>query len=102
MIFILVTCADTAQAEDMAYKLVEDRLAACVQVMPPHKSVYTWQGQVQSAAEVNLLIKTQSTLFDAVKAVVLRMHSYEVPCIVSWRVEDGHRPYLEWLAAQTS
>ena len=102
MIFILVTCADATQAEVIAHKLVEDRLAACVQIMPPHKSVYRWQGKVESAAEVNILIKTQSTLFDAVKGAVLALHSYEVPLIASWRAEDVHEPYQEWLLAQTA
>lgn len=102
MIFILVTCADTAQAEMIAHKVVEDRVAACAQIMSPHHSVYRWQDKVESATEVNLLIKTQSALFDAVKAAVLGIHSYEMPCIVSWRVEEGHAPYLEWLAAQTT
>lgn len=102
MIFILVTCADAAQAQAIAHKVVEDRVAACAHIMPPHQSVYRWQGKVESAAEVNLLIKTQSALFEAVKATVLDIHSYEVPCIVSWRAEEGHAPYLEWLAAQTT
>lgn len=101
VIFILVTCADTAQAEGIADKLVNERLAACVHIMPPHKSVYHWQGQVTRAAEVNILIKTQSTLFDAVKAAVLAVHSYDVPCIVSWRAEDGHQPFMDWVTAQT-
>ena len=86
----------------IAQALVERRLAGCVQIMPQHKSVYRWQDKVEVATEVNLLIKTQIALFDAVKTAVLGIHSYEVPCIVSWRVEDGHGPYLEWLTAQTS
>jgi len=98
----MVTCADAAQAEKIAHKVVEDRLAACAQIMPPHKSVYRWQDKIEVGTEVNLLIKTQMALFDAVRTAVLGIHSYEVPCIVSWRVEDGHGPYLEWLTAQTS
>ena len=101
MIFILVTCADTPQAEKIAEKLIAERLAACVHIMPPHQSIYRWQGKVERTVEVNLLIKTQSTLFDAVKAAVLDIHNYDVPCIVSWRAEDGHGPFLDWVSEQT-
>lgn len=101
MIFILVTCADAAEAETIARAVVEKQLAACAHVMAPHTSLYRWQGRVERATEVNVLIKTQSTLFDAVKAEVLAMHGYEVPGIVSWRAEDGHGPFLAWVSEQT-
>lgn len=102
MIFILVTCADNEEAKTIAHALVEERLAACVHIMPPHNSVYRWQGKLEQAQEVNILIKTQSHLFESVGARVRALHSYEVPCIVSWTVEKGHPPYIEWLVQQTS
>jgi periplasmic divalent cation tolerance protein len=102
MIFILVTCADAAQAEAIAGRVVEERLAACVHVMPPHRSVYRWQGKVERAEEINILIKTRAERFEDVRRAVLAMHSYEVPCIVSWAVTQGHGPFMDWVAEQTA
>ena len=102
MIFILVTCADAGQADAIAHKVVESRLAACVQVMPPHRSVYRWQGKVESAEEINILIKTRAERFEDVRQAVLAMHSYEIPCIVSWPVAQGHGPFVDWVAEQTA
>lgn len=102
MIFILVTCADAAQAEAIAGRVVEERLAACAHVMPPHRSVYRWQGKIERAEEVNILIKTRAERFEDVRRAVLAMHSYEVPCIVSWPAAQGHGPYMDWIVEQTA
>lgn len=102
MIFILATCTDSAQAEAIGRTLVEQRLAACAHIMQPHRSIYRWQGKVETAQEVNLLIKTRAPLFEDVRKAVVALHSYEVPAIVSWPVSAGHEPYLAWLTEQTA
>jgi periplasmic divalent cation tolerance protein len=101
MILILVTCADAAQAEIIARALVDRSLAACVHIMPPHKSVYRWEGRMQEGAETNILIKTRAALFADVEAAVISLHSYDVPCIVSWDAAQGHAPFLSWVDGQT-
>jgi periplasmic divalent cation tolerance protein len=101
MIVSLVTCADGAQAETIARALVDRRLAACVHIMPPHKSVYRWQGKAHEGAETNILIKTRAALFAEVEAAVMALHSYDVPCIVSWEAAQGHAPFMAWVDGQT-
>lgn len=102
MIFILVTCPSLDEAETIAGFVVERRLAACAHVMAPHRSVYRWQGKVERAEEINILIKTSAERFDDVRQAVLAMHSYEVPCIVSWPAAEGHGPYMDWVGEQTA
>ncbi|MBU0858542.1 MAG: divalent-cation tolerance protein CutA [Alphaproteobacteria bacterium] len=101
MIFVFVTCVDEAEAARIAEMVVEQKLAACAHIMPPHRSVYRWQGKVEQAAEVNLLIKTRADLFEDVRSAVAAAHSYDVPCIVSWPVTDAHAPFLDWVQAET-
>jgi periplasmic divalent cation tolerance protein len=102
MIFILVTCAGRDEAQTIAAALVDERLAACVHIMPAHTSLYRWQGKVEQAEEVNILVKTRAERFESVRERVVALHSYDVPCIVSWVADNGHAPYLAWLAEQTA
>lgn len=101
MILIFVTCVSEAEAENIAKLVIDKNLAACAHIMPPHKSIYRWQGKVEQAAECNLLIKTQSHHFDAVRDTVIQSHSYEVPAIFAMPVTHIHEPYADWLRAQT-
>jgi periplasmic divalent cation tolerance protein len=98
---MFVTCVDEAEATRIAEMLVEHRLAACVHIMLPHRSVYRWQGKIEQTAEVNLLIKTRADLFEDVRNAVVAAHSYEVPCVVSWPITDAHAPYLDWVHSET-
>lgn len=100
MIFILVTCAHDAEAAQMAETLVEARLAACVQVMAGHQSVYRWQGAVARAGETNILVKTTADRFDDVCAAVRARHSYDTPCIASWAADRVDADFERWLRAQ--
>lgn len=100
MISILVTCADEAEATRIADHVVEHRLAACAQIMPPHRSVYRWQGKIERAAETNLLIKTEDALYPAIRDAVTALHSYTVPAIIAWPATAVNEPYAQWLAGQ--
>lgn len=99
-VVVLIAAASPAEAEVLARHLVEQRLAACVQQMAVN-STYRWNGTVERADEVLLLAKSRAALFPALEQAVLALHSYDVPEIVCLPVSTGHRPYLDWLSAET-
>lgn len=94
---VLTTCPDADTAGRIARTLVEERLAACVNVLPPMRSVYRWKGQVEEAGEVLLLIKTSGTRFAALRERLRALHPYELPEIVAVPIVDGLPDYLAWL-----
>lgn len=101
-LFVYVCCKDSAQAESIATAAVEARLAACANIIPGMRSIYRWEGKIESAQEVVLLLKTQAAHFDVCAALVRRLHSYEVPCIVAMPIVKGTADYLAWIAAETN
>jgi periplasmic divalent cation tolerance protein len=100
---LLVTCAcpDRTVAEGLARALVEDRLAACVQMLPGMASVYRWQGAIERADEVLLLAKTWDDRLDALVATLRARHPYEVPEIMAVPAAGGLAAYLDWVREQT-
>jgi periplasmic divalent cation tolerance protein len=96
----ITTCADADEARKIAHLLVEQRLAACVQMLPI-ESIYTWDGAVQSGAEVLLLCKIKHVDYAEIEAAIRAAHSYEVPEIVELTIEQGAASYLAWIAATT-
>jgi len=96
-IVVLNTCGSEAEAERLARLLVDQRLAACVSVVPRLRSFYRWNGAVESAEEWLLLIKSSRPLFDQLRAALEGAHSYEVPEVLALSVVDGAAPYLDWL-----
>jgi periplasmic divalent cation tolerance protein len=93
---VLVTCPpDKAQA--IAGALVEERVAACVNVVPSLSSVYRWKGAVHVDSEALLIVKSTRDRFEALKQAVLRHHPYELPEVIAVPVDRGHTPYLEWV-----
>ena len=96
-IVVLSTCANREQAESVARHLVEQRLAACVNVLGEARSIYRWRGVVEQANECLLIIKSRRSLFDPLRAEIERLHSYEVPEALALAVVDGSPAYLEWL-----
>ncbi len=94
---VLTTCADREQAERIAHRLVEQRLAACVNILPGVQSIYQWQGAVESAAEVLLMIKTRVAHTSEVQATIASLHSYEVPEFLVLPVSGGSESYLAWM-----
>ena len=100
-LLVITNCPDQACAETLATALVELRLAACVNVLAPCRSVYRWQGAVESAAEVPLLIKTSGERYAALEAEIRARHPYELPEIIALPVDRGLPAYLQWLADET-
>lgn len=97
MIIVLTTIPNAEEAENLARKIVEARLAACVQVLPPMKSFYFWEGAVQADSEHLLLIKTLAPNFDKLEEFIKSNHSYSVPEIAAVKAEAVSGDYLKWL-----
>ncbi len=97
---VLVTVSNTAEARRIARKLVERELAACVNIIPKIGSVYRWEDVVEEAQETLLIIKSEKKLVEKIKKRVKRMHSYEVPEILVFKVDDGDENYLKWLSSE--
>ena len=98
---IITTTATADDAQRIARALVEQRLAACVQIVGPIESVYRWQGKIEIAGEFQCWIKTRSDLFDRVEQTIRQLHSYEVPEILAVPVVAGSQKYLDWLREET-
>jgi periplasmic divalent cation tolerance protein len=96
---ILVTTSPRAEAKRIAHALVEERLAACVNLIGGVHSVYRWKETVETAEEVLLLIKTREEKVDAVRTRVHELHSYEVPEFLVLDVAEGDTAYLDWIAS---
>ena len=101
MIIIYVTYSSREEAESISRALVEARLVACANILRGHSSMYWWEGKVESAQEVAVIYKTKASLFSQVEEQIKVLHSYEVPCIVSWPIGPGHGPFLQWIAEET-
>lgn len=94
---VLTTCPDAETAERMAQALVSEGHVACVNILPIAKSIYRWKGQVESAAEQLLIIKSLTQAFSAIRSRILELHPYELPEIIAVPVTDGHPDYLAWI-----
>ncbi|WP_206862193.1 divalent-cation tolerance protein CutA [Lysobacter changpingensis] len=98
---VLSTCPDARTADTLATALVDERLAACVNVLPGIRSVYRWQGAVERGEEVLLLIKTTADRQDALVERLKALHPYELPEALAVEAVGGLAAYLHWVAEQT-
>lgn len=96
-----ITASNRDEALLLARILVEERLAACANVLGPVTSVYWWDGKVNEEPEVALIAKTRTDLVEAVIARVKQAHSYDCPCVVSLPIGAGNPAFLQWIAAET-
>ncbi len=94
---VLTTCPDQPNAERIARALVEEGLAACVNILPAMHSIYKWQGKIEYASEHLLLVKSLSKKFSSIRDRILDLHPYELPEIVAVPIADGFARYLTWL-----
>jgi periplasmic divalent cation tolerance protein len=97
---VLSTCDSAEQAEKIARALVDERLAACVNVVPSVKSFYRWKGAVENASEWLLIIKSSRKLFDDLRAAIEREHSYEVPEVIALPITEASANYLSWMEGE--
>jgi periplasmic divalent cation tolerance protein len=101
MLLVMTNMPDRASAEILADTLVEGRLAACVSIQAPCRSVYRWKGAVETADEVPLLIKTSEARYAALEEAIRAGHPYQTPEIIALPVAGGLPDYLAWVAAET-
>jgi len=96
-ILVYSTCSKAEEAESLARHLIEQRLAACVNVCPQVKSYYRWKGKIEADAEILLIIKTSRDLFGRLQSEWERLHSYEVPELIAVPIVEGAPNYLNWM-----
>lgn len=99
-IVILVTAGSGENAEAIARALVDERLAACVNILPGMRSIYRWQGRIADDSELLLVIKTERGRFAAVESRVRALHTYEVAEVIALEIVEGSKPYLDWLLGE--
>ncbi|GJL51563.1 divalent-cation tolerance protein CutA [Candidatus Nitrospira salsa] len=96
-IVVLVTAASETEARLIARRIVEDKIAACVNIIPTIQSVFDWEGKVTEEQESLLIIKTKAEVFDLLESAIKRLHSYSVPEIIALPIQSGSSDYLAWL-----
>jgi periplasmic divalent cation tolerance protein len=100
-IVVLITCGSEEEAAKIANSLVEERLAACVNIISPVRSTYQWEGKIWDEREWMLIIKTQKRRFEELEKKVKSLHSYSVPEIIALPIVEGSASYLKWLEENT-
>jgi periplasmic divalent cation tolerance protein len=99
VISVYAVFATAEEAERIGRHCVEERLAACANILGPVRSVYRWNGAVETADEVAAIFKTTEAEADELIEQIAALHSYDVPCIVSWPIEKILGPYADWVEA---
>jgi periplasmic divalent cation tolerance protein len=97
IVSIYAVFADAEEAERIGRAVVEERLAACINILAPIRSIYRWQGKVESAQEVAAILKTRDDSVDALIARIATLHSYDVPCIATWPIDKILGRYAAWI-----
>ncbi len=97
IVSIYCVFADEAEAERIGRTVVEERLAACINILAPCRSLYRWQGRIEEDAEVPAILKADAAVAERLVERLAELHSYEVPAITVWPVEKAHPPYAEWV-----
>ncbi len=99
-VWVYMTAGSMEEATRIGRALVAERLVACVNLVDGMRSLYWWNGGVQEDAEVVMVAKTRQDRVPALSDRVRELHSYDCPCVVALPVADGHRPFLDWIAAE--
>ena len=97
---VLCTCPDVATARELAGKLVERRLAACVNILPEIRSIYRWRGEVHDDSEALMVVKTTRLAYGRVESWLLEHHPYDVPEVLALPVQAGSEDYLDWVLGE--
>jgi periplasmic divalent cation tolerance protein len=98
---IYVTAGSNDEARRIGHSLVEARLAACANILPPMTSVYWWEGAVQEDSEVAMILKTRQDLVESLIERIRELHSYDCPCVVALPITGGNPDFLQWIDSQT-
>jgi periplasmic divalent cation tolerance protein len=96
-IVVITTCNSQEQGAQLARHLIEQRLAACVNILTGARSFYRWRGEIEQTEEVVLIIKSRQDIFEKLREAIAHLHSYEIPEVIALPVVDGSDAYLGWL-----
>ncbi|MFC1807423.1 divalent-cation tolerance protein CutA [Candidatus Omnitrophota bacterium] len=96
-IAVFITASSLEESERIANGLIDSKLAACVNIIPKIRSIYTWKGKKETSDEFLLIAKTKADIFDALKSKVIELHSYTTPEVVSILISAGNKDYLSWI-----
>ena len=99
--FVYMTAGSREEAERIGRALVEERLAACVNILDGMQSFYWWQGKIEEGRETVLIAKTREALVDSLSERVKALHSYDCPCVIALPIEGGNADYLAWLLGES-
>jgi len=100
-LWIYMTAGSMDEARDVGRVLVQERLAACVNIIPGVRSLFWWEGQVQEGDEVVMVAKTRKDLLDRLVERVKDVHSYDCPCVVAMPIQGGNPPFIDWIGTET-
>ena len=97
VVSVYAVFANAEEAERIGRAVIEERLAACINILGPVRSIYRWQGKIETADEVAAILKTHHWNSDALIERIAALHSYEVPCIATWPIDKILRSYADWV-----
>ena len=100
--FVYMTAGSREEAAAIGRRLVEERLAACVNILAPMQSIYRWQGRIEEAREAAMIAKTTADCLERLVARVRELHAYDCPCVVAWEISAGNPAFLDWIAEGTA
>jgi periplasmic divalent cation tolerance protein len=101
VVSVYAVFANAEEAERIGRTVVEERLAACINILPGVRSIYRWKGEIESADEVAAILKTSQESAGALMARIAALHSYDVPCVVTWPIDKVLRSYSDWVEDST-
>jgi periplasmic divalent cation tolerance protein len=101
IVSVYAVFADAEEAERIGRTVIEEQLAACINILSPVRSIYRWQGRIETADEVAAILKTHHWNSDALIERIAALHSYDVPCIVTWPIDKILRSYADWVEDNT-
>lgn len=99
---IYITTKDKEQALSIGRDIVQNRLAACANIMDKMNSIYWWNQELEESQETILILKTISANVDSIIERVKLLHTYSCPCVISWKIEEGNPDYLDWISKEIS
>ncbi|MGB7968837.1 MAG: divalent-cation tolerance protein CutA [Methanobacterium sp.] len=97
---VYITTSGNLESKEIAKRLLENKLACCVNIIPSVESMYLWKGKIEEESESIMVVKTKTTLVKEVIKMVEHVHSYETPCILEITVNDGSNNYLKWMETE--
>jgi len=101
VVSVYAVFANAEEAERIGRTVIEEQLAACINILPGVRSIYRWQGKIETADEVAAILKTHHWQADALIARISALHSYDVPCVVAWPIDKILRSYSDWVEDST-